>query len=89
MGADGMTMETLVGVSEVATKQHIQLFGTNCLLGTNTTHYHTESIEQYNTAAFYNGDGELVGAYHKMHLVMFGEYVPLADSHHHCLRPQE
>ena len=33
----------------------------------------------FNSAAFVSRDGKLAGHYDKMHPVMFGEYVPLAD----------
>ena len=33
VGADGQTMETMANILEVSTKQHIRLFGVNCLMG--------------------------------------------------------
>jgi apolipoprotein N-acyltransferase len=36
-------------------------------------------VRHYNSALFLDGDGDVVARYDKMHPVMFGEYVPLAD----------
>ena len=79
MSADGMTLEEIASHLEVATQKHLQLFGVNCLLGTKTHRYHTDGVDQLNTAAFYDADGNLVDVYHKMHPVMFGEYIPFGD----------
>lgn len=62
----------------VERKRLIRQFGTNCLMGTGTMRYQGGRSEQYNTAAFFDASGEVVDTYHKMHPVMFGEYVPLA-----------
>jgi apolipoprotein N-acyltransferase len=66
-------------ISSASTKKMIREFGTKCLLGTGTTHYHVDSAERYNTAGFFSATGEQLGAYHKMHPVMFGEYIPFGD----------
>lgn len=79
VGPKGMTMEKFADICEVSTQQHIRLFGTNCLMGSSTTHHYPDHIEQFNTAAYYDGDGRLQGVYHKMHPVMFGEYIPFGD----------
>ena len=79
MGADKITMEHFANVCEVATKQHIQQFGVNCLLGSTLTHYHPQGADRYNSAVYYDAAGNLVGMYHKMHPVMFGEYIPLGN----------
>jgi apolipoprotein N-acyltransferase len=34
---------------------------------------------EYNSAFLFNRDGQVIFRYHKMHLVMFGEYVPLGQ----------
>lgn len=36
----------------------------------------TDDDNFYNSALLFSGDGGIVGRYHKMHLVPFGEYVP-------------
>jgi apolipoprotein N-acyltransferase len=36
-------------------------------------------VRHYNSALFLDGDGQVLARYDKMHPVMFGEYVPLAE----------
>ena len=57
----------------------LRKFGTHCLMGTGMTRYVEGEPQRFNTAAFFDANGDLVDAYHKMHPVMFGEYVPLGD----------
>ena len=59
-------------------KQLIRQFGTKCLMGTGTTRYREGRSQQYNTAAFFDANGNVVDTYDKMHPVMFGEYIPFA-----------
>jgi apolipoprotein N-acyltransferase len=47
------------------------------LTGTIDADAHVEPVRQYNAAILVRPDGTLGGAYRKMHLVPFGEYVPL------------
>jgi apolipoprotein N-acyltransferase len=54
--------------------------GAPLLIGLDRTHWLANGRrEHFNTAQFVTADGALLGHYDKMHLVMFGEYVPLAD----------
>lgn len=53
--------------------------GTALLIGVDTNYFSRQGIRVMNSAAFVSRDGRLLGRYDKMHLVMFGEYVPLAD----------
>jgi apolipoprotein N-acyltransferase len=39
-----------------------------------------DRYDYYNAAFLFDPDGGYVGRYHKRHLVMFGEYVPLVDA---------
>jgi apolipoprotein N-acyltransferase len=49
------------------------------LLGIERVRFHTtDDIDHFNSAVFFNGDGVPLADYDKMHLVMFGEYVPFA-----------
>ena len=50
------------------------------LFGVDREHFHTfTSADHYNCAQFVAADGKLLAAYDKMHPVVFGEYVPLAE----------
>ncbi|HEY1378168.1 MAG TPA: apolipoprotein N-acyltransferase [Gemmataceae bacterium] len=61
-------------------KEQAELAGTNVLLGLNTRTYGADGkIRRYNTALLLTRGGEVVGRYDKMHLVPFGEYIPLKD----------
>jgi len=79
MLADGTTVEEWANFRDVSTMQLVRSYGTKCLMGTGTEHIHATSVDQYNTAAFYDRDGVLLDAYYKMHPVMFGEYIPFGD----------
>jgi apolipoprotein N-acyltransferase len=48
------------------------------LLGLDRLHFGATANQCYASAAYIGRDGKLRGCYDKMHLVMFGEYVPLA-----------
>lgn len=50
------------------------------IVGTLTYHFHADRIEQYNSALLLSPQGEVLGRYGKMHLVMFGEYIPLGET---------
>lgn len=52
---------------------------TPLVLGVDVQHYGPGTLERYNTAVLVTPDGELVDRYDKMHRVMFGEYIPLAN----------
>ncbi|MDX1944075.1 MAG: apolipoprotein N-acyltransferase [Pirellulaceae bacterium] len=49
------------------------------LAGTTTLRFGAERPRNFNTALLAGANGQVLGRYHKMHAVMFGEYVPLAD----------
>ncbi len=48
------------------------------LLGIDVAHYGLGTTDRYNSALFLDADGTMGARYDKMHLVMFGEYVPFA-----------
>lgn len=49
------------------------------LLGVQSERFGDHEPERLNTALFVDPSGKTVGRYHKVHRVMFGEYVPLGD----------
>jgi len=51
---------------------------TALLLGVDTLSLGRDGAEVFNSAAYVGRSGELLGRYDKIHLVMFGEYVPFA-----------
>ena len=75
------TFSEWADLTYVATRKAIQDFNTHCLMGTSTLHFEDVdgSGDRYNTAAYFAPNGDLVDSYHKMHPVMFGEYVPLGN----------
>ena len=55
------------------------LIGAPLLLGVSARHIGPQREEFHNSVVLVFEDGRLQDPYHKMHLVLFGEYVPLAD----------
>ncbi|MCC6123625.1 MAG: apolipoprotein N-acyltransferase [Pirellulales bacterium] len=53
--------------------------GTPILVGLDTENYTASGVQYFNSAAYVSKAGELLGRYDKIHLVMFGEYIPFAD----------
>jgi apolipoprotein N-acyltransferase len=64
------------------TRSHIGetaiLLGVPLLLGIDTVHFGHDTFDRHNSALYVERGGRLGPRYDKMHLVMFGEYVPLA-----------
>jgi apolipoprotein N-acyltransferase len=56
----------------------VESLGTPVLLGVDTVHGTGDRLVRYNSALFTDRAGKVIGRYDKCHLVMFGEYVPLA-----------
>ena len=58
----------------------VRSIATNCLLGSETVRYQKDgSWLRYNSAILYGPNGRRVESYHKMHPVMFGEYIPFGE----------
>ena len=49
------------------------------VVGTDAEQYGKGKLDRYNTSLCLRETGEILSQYHKMHLVMFGEYVPWGD----------
>lgn len=54
--------------------------GTPLIVGVDVYHFGRERVSHYNAAAYVDATGKLQPWYAKRHLVMFGEYVPLAGT---------
>jgi apolipoprotein N-acyltransferase len=50
------------------------------LVGTNVTHLGSDHERSYASAVYVNREGKVLGRYDKIHLVMFGEYMPFVES---------
>jgi apolipoprotein N-acyltransferase len=53
--------------------------GPPMLIGIDSQHFFPGAMRLYNSSVYLDGQGEIVDVYHKMHPVIFGEYVPLGD----------
>ena len=49
------------------------------ILGLDRWHFTSDGRQIFNSAVFVAADGEVLGHYDKIHLVLFGEYVPFAE----------
>ncbi len=56
-----------------------ELLDSPLLIGLTSYHFTARGQAVFNSAAYISDHGELLGRYDKMHLVMFGEYIPFAD----------
>jgi apolipoprotein N-acyltransferase len=54
-------------------------YGAPLLLGLESRHFGATAERCYVSAAYVGRDGKLLGRFDKIHLVMFGEYMPLVD----------
>jgi apolipoprotein N-acyltransferase len=62
-----------------AMAQTAQSLDVPLILGVDANHLGADGVQCFNSAVYVARDGKLLGRYDKMHLVMFGEYVPLAE----------
>ncbi len=56
----------------------VRRLDTPMIIGADVWHFQRDGVRRYNSAVHVDNDGEILGRYDKMHLVLFGEYVPLA-----------
>lgn len=57
-----------------------QMAGAGMVIGLETLSVDKEKFRTFNSAAFIRPDGSFAGRYDKMHRVVFGEYIPLAET---------
>lgn len=60
--------------------QMSQMAGCSMIIGLETLDVDLERIRTYNSAVFVKPSGMIGGRYDKLHRVIFGEYIPLADT---------
>jgi apolipoprotein N-acyltransferase len=65
--------------SRVAMVQVAHSLNVPLLLGVDAYHFGSKGEQIFNSAGYVSRDGRLLGRYDKMHLVMFGEYVPFTQ----------
>jgi apolipoprotein N-acyltransferase len=68
-----------VNASRQAFKYTAEQLRSPLLVGLDTWHYTADGMRRFNSAVHLSAAGDLFGRYDKMHLVMFGEYIPFAD----------
>ncbi|NIL97381.1 MAG: apolipoprotein N-acyltransferase [Planctomycetales bacterium] len=74
--------QTAATIAEAAAAGRKDSSSTNkpaLLLGLDCEHYRPGGLDRFNTSLYLNPQGEVIDYYHKMHPVMFGEYVPLGN----------
>ncbi len=78
----GWTIENLTDAErytrELLATTAIQL-GAPVLFGVDCLHFRSDRVERHNSAVLVHGDGTMGARYDKMHPVLFGEYIPLAE----------
>lgn len=66
--------------TEAALESVAAALDTPLIVGVDAYVFGREQVEHYNAAAYVDRSGKLQARYDKRHLVMFGEYVPLAET---------
>jgi apolipoprotein N-acyltransferase len=65
--------------SQLAFKDATSMLRSPMLVGLERWHCSADCVQRFNSAAYLSASGKVLGRYDKMHLVMFGEYIPFAD----------
>lgn len=73
------TKEEITAARAAAPGKFFAKIGVPVLIGLSREHLGGGREQRFNTAQFVAADGALLARYDKMHLVMFGEYVPFFD----------
>jgi len=75
----GMTLSEMAERSRKGLSALARRMGTPWLVGIDVWHFEGDQCRFFNSAVLVGPDGVVSARYDKMHLVVFGEYVPLAD----------
>ncbi len=65
--------------SQLAFKDTTSMLRSPMLVGLEAWYCSADGVKRFNSAAYLSASGKVLGRYDKMHLVMFGEYIPFAD----------
>ena len=63
----------------MAFKDTTSMLRSPMLVGLEAWYCSSDCVKRFNSAAYLTASGKVLGQYDKMHLVMFGEYIPFAD----------
>ncbi|HMB08862.1 MAG TPA: apolipoprotein N-acyltransferase [Isosphaeraceae bacterium] len=79
---EGTTNDWLTRMHSVSSLLHswTDKIGVPMLVGSLTYDFHRDGLSKYNSAILFEPGGRAVQSYHKLHLVPFGEYVPLIET---------
>jgi apolipoprotein N-acyltransferase len=65
--------------SREAMAELTERLGVALILGANRDHFGVERQQSYTSAVYVGRDGKILGRYDKVHLVLFGEYMPFVE----------
>jgi apolipoprotein N-acyltransferase len=65
--------------SQLAFNDTTTMLHSPMLVGLERWYCSADCVQRFNSAAYLSDSGKVLGQYDKMHLVMFGEYIPFAD----------
>ncbi len=71
---------TVAAINQTASTAAGQRRSIAQIMGSMTVGFQRDGIARYNSALMLADDGDVAAQYHKMHPVMFGEYIPLGET---------